>query len=589
MFYEYLGERFRSVFESENGLWIVSYDHPREPRFVLHEEVRSMEKIEPPKRFLKQVEKNPTMGQNQREALIRPLINNPECIIDRKLRRRVASAVADENGTTIRRIQLLYYRYLAGRPLVEERTVTKKPESLQEKNFAWAIEEFYYSAKKVSLQTAYDLMLLARYVNADGKLLDEHPTWNQFRHFFYGNNYHKKARVSIARNGLSNYQRNQRPLSGSAMGWRKKIGAYQMDATQADIYLVSRVDKKAVVGRPNIYMAVDTATQLIAGIYVGFESGEQAVISCLCNAAEDKVAYCKRYGIDIKPEEWPSRNLPYEIITDKGNEFSGRRVMDLVSKFGIDLQTLPPFRPDEKGLVEKCFDLIQERYKPLLRGKGIIEEDAQERWAVDYRSQAVLDLDEFTKVVIHCVLYLNHCRVLQNCPVSVTEADPVPSQLWKWFVKQDLNGMIPIGVETLYQMSLPRVNVTLTRKGINYKGLTYVAGEYEKLLEQYPIGSSVQIAYDADNVNCVYLILEDKWKEFKLAKYCRQYAGISESEYKVQKERTKEKRKELQHMEAEGRLKFIKEVQEIVRDKECKDKGKLDRATIKSNQEREVV
>ena len=28
MFYEYLGERFRSVFESEKGLWIVSYDHP---------------------------------------------------------------------------------------------------------------------------------------------------------------------------------------------------------------------------------------------------------------------------------------------------------------------------------------------------------------------------------------------------------------------------------------------------------------------------------------------------------------------------------------------------------------------------------
>ena len=125
MFYEYLGEIFRSVFKSEKGLWIVSYDHPREPRFVLHEEVRSMEKIEPPKWFLKQVEKNPTMGQSQREALIRPLINNPECITDRKLRRRVASAVADENGTTIRRIQLLYYRHLAGRPLVEERTVWK--------------------------------------------------------------------------------------------------------------------------------------------------------------------------------------------------------------------------------------------------------------------------------------------------------------------------------------------------------------------------------------------------------------------------------------------------------------------------------
>ena len=72
--------------------------------------------------------------------------------------------------------------------------------------------------------------------------------------------------------------------------------------------------------------------------------------------------------------------------------------------------------------MEKSFDLIQQRYKPLLRGKGIIEPDAQERWAVDYRSQSVLTLDEFTRVVIHCVLYLNAGRVLAD---TVT-----PAQKW---------------------------------------------------------------------------------------------------------------------------------------------------------------
>ena len=105
--------------------------------------------------------------------------------------------------------------------------------------------------------------------------------------------------------------------------------------------------------------------------------------------------------------------------------------MELVEKFGIDLQTLPPFRPDDKGLVEKSFDLLQERYKPLLRGKGVIEEDSAERWPTDYRNQAVLDLDEFTRIVIHAVLYLNSCRILQNCPIPASESVPVPSKLWK--------------------------------------------------------------------------------------------------------------------------------------------------------------
>lgn len=96
---------------------------------------------------------------------------------------------------------------------------------------------------------------------------------------------------------------------------------------------------------------------------------------------------------------------------------------ELAMKYGIEFESLPPFRPDGKGLVEKSFDLIQQRYKPALRGKGVIEEDAQERWAVDYRSQAVLTLEEFTKVILSCILYLNSCRVIENR--FCKDADPV--------------------------------------------------------------------------------------------------------------------------------------------------------------------
>ncbi len=157
---------------------------------------------------------------------------------------------------------MLYYRALAGRPLVEERVLPPKEETLEQKNFSWAIEEFYFSAKKMSLRNAYDLMLLSRYTDQDGRLVEGAPSWYSFRHYFYGKNYHRKSRNTIARNGLSDYQRNKRPLFGSACEWKNRIGAYQMDATQADIYLVSRLDRKAVIGRPNIYLAVDTATQL---------------------------------------------------------------------------------------------------------------------------------------------------------------------------------------------------------------------------------------------------------------------------------------------------------------------------------------
>lgn len=102
-----------------------------------------------------------------------------------------------------------------------------------------------------------------------------------------------------------------------------------MDATQADIYLVSRHDRSKIIGRPYIYLAVDTATQLIAGIYVGLECDESAVMLCLANAAQDKVEFCREHGVEIDPAQWPSQGLPHEIITDKGTEFFGPRMQEL--------------------------------------------------------------------------------------------------------------------------------------------------------------------------------------------------------------------------------------------------------------------
>ena len=270
------------------------------------------------------------------------------------------------------------------------------------------------------------MMLVQKYTDSSGKLVENIPSWSSFRNYFYSRNYHKQPRKLIARSGLTNYQRNERPVFGSSSDWKSIPGSYQMDATQADIYLVSRHDRSKVIGRPYIYLAVDTATQLIAGIYVGLECDESAVMLCLANAVQDKVEYCREHGIEINANQWPSQGLPHEVITDKGTEFFGPRMQELCRKYGVEIQSLPPFRPDGKGLVEKSFDLIQQRYKPLLRGKGVIEPDAQERWSTDYRSQSVLNLDEFIKIVIHCVLYIN-----SGHPCGCSNSSPEVARLWR--------------------------------------------------------------------------------------------------------------------------------------------------------------
>lgn len=589
MFIDVTGEVYRIISKAENGAWIISYENPCAPKFVSEQDLKIYHRIEPPQEYLEYIDKqkNPTDGQQKRFEMIEELIEEETCIMDKQTRNQKIKEISEREGTTVKRIQKLYFRQLAGRSLVEERKLPEKPETQEQKNFRWAIDTFYYSAKKMSLRSVYDMLLLSRYTDTDGHLMIEHPSWHCFRHYFYEGGYHAKSRNTIARNGLTDYQRNKRPLFGSAMSWRDKIGAYQMDATQADIYLVSRLDKSSVIGRPNIYMAVDTVTQLIAGIYVGLDAGEQAVINCLANAAMDKVEFCGQYGIEIAQDEWPNTGLPGEIITDKGKEFIGSRMNELAMKYGIEFESLPPFRPDGKSLVEKSFDLIQQKYKPALRGKGVIEADAQERWAVDYRSQAVLTLEDFTKVIIHCVLYLNSCRIIQNSQVG--EVAPVAAEIWKWYDSQSESIVIPVSGERLYQFGLPRKAATLSRKGISNQGLWYTGAEYKKLLERKKVGDTIQIAYDPDDVSQVYLIDGMEYIPFELASYCQQFVGASQAECQIEKDKFKENRQELERLNTEGRIKVLQNIQAIVGQAEYADKGKLDGAVIQNNRKKELV
>ena len=149
MFYEISGERFKEVLKVEDGSWLVSFDHPLEPRFVLSRDMENLTRILPPDEYVKNQKKEPTMGQRKRMELLEGIVDDPECIMDRDKRNEKIRESADRNHTTVRRLQMLYYRVLAGRPLVEERVLPPKEETQEQKDFSWAVEEFYFSAEAV--------------------------------------------------------------------------------------------------------------------------------------------------------------------------------------------------------------------------------------------------------------------------------------------------------------------------------------------------------------------------------------------------------------------------------------------------------
>ena len=480
-----LGVVFRVLIETPSGCWLIDCNGPSPPFFEA--DLHRYERVPAPDSWME--DHTITPAQVVRLKMIQPLLDCTDCISDKSLRYQMAAEIAQQNQTTTRRILRLYYRYLATGRLMQ-----KRKQQISESNqiMARAIRRYYYGSKRLSLRAAYEMMMLEDYVGHNGEFDSDAPTWSQFRHYYYDKGYHKNPQKVIAREGLTKYQRDHRPAWGSSAGWRPQPGSYQMDATQADIYLVSRKDRSIVVGRPYIYMAVDTATHLIAGVYVGFDCDETAVMACIAQATMDKVEYCARYGIEITPEQWPSVGMPTEIITDQGREFLGPRMSELCRRYGLEVLTLPPFRPDQKGCVEKSIDLLQQRYKPLLRGKGVIEDDAQERWATDYRTQAVLDLDDFTRIVIHSVLYLNSGRLVDG---------KTPAKRWLEISPR----LMTVDMEELHIQTLPRDTAKLTRKGIRVNRMWYGPDDATGLI----IGDSYTIAYNPADLRRIHIILAD--------------------------------------------------------------------------------
>ncbi len=572
MFVEYGAARYRVLLQCEEGAWMINCDHPTTPVFISSIEFDKCVRIEAPDFFTFETDKKQQMSKAvlNRIELIRPLLHDERYIVDRHLRRDKIIEIAQQKHTTERRILSLYCKYLARGSL---QPISKpKPVSRNTPNriFDAAIEKYYFSAARHSLKSAYDCMLLEHFTDASGKLID-HPSWKSFENYYYRNGYHRKSNRAIARDGLSNYQRNHRQLGGSAVMWKHRIGSYQMDATQADIYLVSSFDRSLIIGRPYIYLAVDTVTELIAGIYVGLESGETAVMACLANAAADKVAYCAAYGIEIDAMQWPSRGVPAEIITDKGREFEGKQIDAICARYGMERESLPPFRPDQKGLVEKSFDLLQNRYKSLLRGKGVIEPDAQERWSVDYRSQAALTLEMYTQLVIRIVLYLNG-RPLKNYPATSEMLREhialTPIGIWHWLCGRGCSALLQVDQQEVYCMSLPRKEAKVTRHGIVCNGFTYINPDLRRLLEKM-YGKKMMVAYDSQNISQAYLIYENAYIPLMLAPAFSCCNGFNQMEGQQYLQAKKSEVKNLNEQDVQARVDLLKQTDEIIRQAEC--------------------
>ena len=413
---------------------------------------------------------------------------------------------------TLRKYLWLYLVYQDVKALapVDRKSKGIRELTPDEKKMRWGLNKFYYTKHKNSLKDAYIMLLKEKYTDAEGNLLSVHPSFYQFRYFYRRT---KSFRTqSISRDGIKAYERNERPLLGDGMQeFAGCVGYGMMDATVCDIYLINNAG--GIVGRPILTACVDAFSGLCIGYSLSWEGGVYSLTDLMMNVITDKEELCRIHGIDSRG--WKCSEIPSALITDMGREYISAN-FEQITELGVTIVNLPSYRPDLKGPIEQFFNVIQELYKPYLKGKGVIEPDFQERGAHDYRKDACITMETFEKVILECIIHYNTQRIV-NFPFTEQMLNdgvrPYSQTIYDWSKANQDCSLIQVTKEKLALTLLPRCKGKFNRKGLIVNKMRYQCEGHD---EDYLRGGDAVVAYNPDDSGFVWLKTDKGFEQFTL-------------------------------------------------------------------------
>lgn len=262
---------------------------------------------------------------------------------------------------------------------------------------------------------------------------------------------------------------------------------FYLDAVRAELRLVSRADRAQVVGRPLVYVVMDTFSRMVCGLYVGMgEPQWPHALLALAHCGADKQAYADRHGRRIEAEQWPCRHLPETLFVNTALTL-GWSGETLLNNFNLRCLAVDDGPGDWRAVLEKRCRLLP----PASVGEPS-------------RLDGVLDIGQFTRLVIDCILYYNNRQALAHA------GGATPRRLWDWGV-QHRGGGLKVYPEQLIRCSLmPVTQASVTVDGIALNGSVYTCERavHERWHERARLrGSwSVKVAYDPASMDTVYLL-----------------------------------------------------------------------------------
>lgn len=330
------------------------------------------------------------------------------------------------------------------------------------------IKEQYYSTGEYTLKSGLEGDDLVPILLPPSR----RPSFEQFKYCYYQDR--NPSEEIIALKGQNEYDRNVRPVLNNSTEMAFGPGAvYQIDATVGDIYLVNDFNREYLIGRPVIYIVIDTFSRFIVGFAVTLEGPSWVGAKmALENAFKNKVEFCRGLGINITEDQWPVQGKCESLLGDNG-EIKSYNANSLVN-IGILVSNAAVCRPDWKAIVERNFLTMKGMYVDFT--PGMIRPRRHVR-GQHYKLEARLSLLGFRRLMALCIKDYNNTHYLKDYPLDLhmirSKVKPIPIHLWRYGMDHLTGCLRAINDDNLRMNLLPSSKASVRSGGIYYSGLYY--------------------------------------------------------------------------------------------------------------------
>jgi putative transposase len=261
---------------------------------------------------------------------------------------------------------------------------------------------------------------------------------------------------------------------------------YEVDSTQADIWLVAEKDSNKIIGKPTLYFIIDRFSRLVVGWHATLDNPSwHGACEAFLSIFEDPEALANELGVKYRGKRaHPAVALACcELIADRGGEYICVMSDHITENIRVGVVNLPANMCSEKGSVECLIKLDHVTLQDVAPGYQPPAE-AMKRFGADYEHDAKWTLDEFRAYIMEFV-YLHNLRVHPKLPRRVHAVDdgylPIPLDVFTRDAEDSGTMLTALDPVDVYWELLAQRRGVVTNTGVVLHGLHYSCPEIEEL------------------------------------------------------------------------------------------------------------